>query len=335
MKINEIYIEIGYQCNGKCDYCFQTRNKKDTKVASIEDNIDFIEQLYKKDLLTSTFSIMLYGGETFLYKDWVQSFLRGLAERKINVPIRITTNGVLLTKENIDFLIKYKLTPTISVDGGFLTFEEHRHFSISSKQLYHQIKDCVEICHQNNIYPTCQSTFTPNTIGKLFESYLFVRFLGFKRWWYELECLSEISYNKWTKMSLQIYRNQIDQVLKANSIGPEIEILDLKQLLEKYKFGRFLINPHGNIVAGTIGIIHLDDSNNHFLTLGNIYDGIDFKKMEDISSYVDSPVSFKRDECEKCHLKYFCTLTENHLGEIQDITNCKWWKILSEAYNGR
>lgn len=338
--INDVIFEVGYQCNGKCGYCFQKARKHQTEILSISKAVSFIKYLKDYGKIEDNFSIMVIGGETLLYMDWIRNFIDKMISENLHYPIRITTNGALLDENLIKELIELKINPTISIDGGFLTQEQNRGSLLASEKIFEQIKNYVGEVKKHNLFSLCQSTFTPYTIGRLFESYLFIRHLGFNRWWYELESLSQISADKWNNTALSIYKNQLRQVLKFQKLFPDFEIIDLDSLIQNSQGGinkkqtnRLNVDIYGNVTFSALGILRLNDEYEDFIKLGNISTGIDFDKMEKIQWCGNAPLSYPSKECRQCGLNGYCILEESLIGKLQDLTNCAWWKILWEVQN--
>lgn len=334
--INEITFEIGYKCNGNCTYCFQKNRKYQTEILSVDSAVSLIKKLEDESRLKPDFKVMLFGGESLLFLDWIKEFV---AKTEKKYPVKITTNGTLLTEEVIKDLISLKINPTISVDGGFLTQAENRGENLAEVEVFQRINNTIQLMRENNLSPLCQSTFTPSTVGRLFESYLFIRHLGFSQWWYELESISEIGANNWNDISFAIYRNQIQEVLKFQKIQPSFRLLNLEFLIEnnkkdKKQVNRLYVDVNGNITYSAIGILRLDNENMNIIKLGNIEQGIDFQKIKKMPPIANAPVNPLSEKCNRCSISEFCILDEGIIGKIQDKTNCAWWKILGEEYYG-
>lgn len=116
---------IDYRCNLKCNHCFKTsleqdETKEDTRRLSIRDYKRIATECM--DLGAVNFSFQ--GGELFLYKDWEKIILACEPWKNI---ISVTTNGTMLTDENLDRLKKTGVDIlTISLDSAIP--EEHDRF---------------------------------------------------------------------------------------------------------------------------------------------------------------------------------------------------------------
>ena len=100
-------------CNLNCRHCYMEAPSGRYGDPSFEDSVRMIGEFERANVL----QVSLTGGEPFLRND-LQDIMLELASRKINV-IRIYTNGVLLTKENLDQISSMGFRPSfqISFDG--------------------------------------------------------------------------------------------------------------------------------------------------------------------------------------------------------------------------
>lgn len=204
--INNLTIEFGYKCNSHCTYCYQNPHKGEKFEQNIDKVVSFLLFLQKKEVLADNFSLMLYGGESTLYLNQIEELRKKIKENGLNIPIFITTNGILL-KEEGDRIIGLNLHPTISIDGGPNIQRICR--GDIPKNYYPVIADFIEKAHKKDIVVTCQSTITPLTVSNLFETFLLATSLKFDKWWFELECLSEIGKNQWNEVMYRQYKKQI------------------------------------------------------------------------------------------------------------------------------
>ncbi|RXJ93843.1 hypothetical protein CRV00_09235 [Malaciobacter molluscorum] len=126
MKNNEIYIKhqeltekiyfsenmlpsryvlvLSNLCNLKCPFCYQEKKYSPTNMSK-EQWIHLIKQFPSYSRVTLT------GGEPFLFKGFKEVF-KEVAQR---FDCNIISNGVLLTKELIDFLLSFKNFKTLSI----------------------------------------------------------------------------------------------------------------------------------------------------------------------------------------------------------------------------
>ena len=343
MKLKNFTIELGYKCNSDCDYCFQKQYKiKNTELAD-KDIINLFINIKTQNLLENKITIMFFGGESLIYLKKIKEILNELSKNQIEVQPLITTNGILLTDNIINELIELNIYPTISLDGAPLTQLTHRkNGNVSNKEYYTQIKKYVNKCKLKKIPTLCQSTITPMTIGKLTETFLTVSQLGFDAWWYELEQLSDLGHNQWNNIVLNHYRKQIKQILELEKISnteilPKTCIINYLNNIKDERINLY-INAKGDIHFSTRLINRLNSNTAQYFDLFNIKN-FDIENLKKKIDYI-LPFSYRttyvyHKDCDKCLMNKFCILEDipkplQEIQQLQDNTNCAFWKILSE-----
>ena len=107
-----IFYDITYGCNLRCIHCFTESGEEADEELTLEEKKKFIDQC----VCLGVGRISIAGGEPLFCKD-LFPFLEYCKEKELGVSI--TTNGTLLTKENIQKLNQYSLkTITVSLDGA-------------------------------------------------------------------------------------------------------------------------------------------------------------------------------------------------------------------------
>lgn len=116
---------IDYRCNLKCDHCFKTSLEKDeTKGDSGRLTVKDYERIAGECMALGAVNFSFQGGELFLYENW-EKVIKACKPGK-NV-ISVTTNGTMLTEENLNRLKRIGVDIlTISLDSAIP--EEHDRF---------------------------------------------------------------------------------------------------------------------------------------------------------------------------------------------------------------
>lgn len=92
--MNKVYFILGQKCNRSCSFCYMRYSNDISSSIEVLNNI--------KD---SIYHLIIIGGEPLLYYDKLIEII----ENSKNVEeITITTNGDLLTKDNVTQLLSYK-----------------------------------------------------------------------------------------------------------------------------------------------------------------------------------------------------------------------------------
>lgn len=117
-----LIIELTEECNFRCKYCIfdednkQERNHSEKKL-SIDCAKSNIEQFYSRTDKKEAY-VIFYGGEPLLEFKMLQELVEhGNKISNKNFKYSLTTNGVLLTKQKIDFLVENNFIVTVSIDG--------------------------------------------------------------------------------------------------------------------------------------------------------------------------------------------------------------------------
>lgn len=116
---------IDYRCNLKCNHCFKTSLEKDeAREDTLRLTIKDYERIARECMALGAVNFSFQGGELFLYKDW-EKIIKACKPYK-NV-ISVTTNGTMLTDENLNRLKKTGVDIlTVSLDSALP--EEHDRF---------------------------------------------------------------------------------------------------------------------------------------------------------------------------------------------------------------
>ena len=109
-------IQLGLSCNYACTYCSQAFQIADATVSKLADVENFLIQL-DGWIAQAPEKIELWGGEPFLYWAKIKLLIPALAERFPAARFSIVTNGSLLSREKIDFIVAHDIAITISHDG--------------------------------------------------------------------------------------------------------------------------------------------------------------------------------------------------------------------------
>lgn len=117
-----VYIKLGYDCNGKCVYCAQKGHEKE----NLKYNPDIVGYVAKlsavpRKCASDKLKVVFYGGEPLIYFNIMKKIIRGLYGHedfvKDNVLLIVMSNGVLLSKEIVDFLNFYSVFFCLGFDA--------------------------------------------------------------------------------------------------------------------------------------------------------------------------------------------------------------------------
>ena len=135
--ITQLLVKVATRCNIDCSYCYWFRD------AAVYDKPKLMNDLVLQQLLQRIeqhvtrhslvdFPIVLHGGEPLLWG--VENFHRfaeaceGISSRtSCEIPIAVTTNGVLIDDEWLDCFETRNISVAISLDGPAHIHDLHRH----------------------------------------------------------------------------------------------------------------------------------------------------------------------------------------------------------------
>ncbi len=127
---HQLILEVTSQCNFRCKYCCYSDHyeythgytnevmDENTARAAIDLFFNNFENAQKSNPLQDPY-IGFYGGEPLLNRELIRYAVNYIEEKysKFHPKYNMTTNGYLLTKEDMDFLVKHDFAVLVSLDG--------------------------------------------------------------------------------------------------------------------------------------------------------------------------------------------------------------------------
>lgn len=174
-------INVTDNCNLRCPYCFTEHNTRVIDLGTMKSAIMFILREYDKKGHKSdrTPAFNFFGGEPMLHFNdiikptvlWTEE--SGLRE-KYKISFGMTTNGTLLTEENLKWLKIHNISILLSIDGDKPTQDSQRptaNGQSSFDLIYKNIPNILKY------YPsvTFRSAVEPFNADKILDNYLFAR----------------------------------------------------------------------------------------------------------------------------------------------------------------
>ncbi len=121
--IKAMCLNIAHDCNLRCEYCFASTGDfgKGRKLMTFETGKKAIDFLIEKSLDRETLELDFFGGEPLMNFDVVKQIVEYARSREKECGKKfrftITTNGMLLTDDKIDFINKEMSNVVLSIDG--------------------------------------------------------------------------------------------------------------------------------------------------------------------------------------------------------------------------
>lgn len=139
-KLNIVYIAITNRCNLNCIHCTAKSNINEIDTLSLKEIYAIIDQICD----VNPRIINITGGEPLIRKDILQ--ILNYIRNKYSGYIVLSTNGILINKNNIDFIISNVDEVSISLDG----YNQESVEKIRGKGAYTKVIDTIELLHKKD-----------------------------------------------------------------------------------------------------------------------------------------------------------------------------------------
>jgi len=318
--IKAMCLHVAHTCNLNCSYCFASQGKYqgDRAVMSYEVGKRAFDFLIEKSGTRRNLEVDFFGGEPLMNWDVVKrlvEYARKIEkEHNKNFRFTLTTNGVLIDDEVIDFLNKEMSNVVLSLDGRR---EVHDHFrrdyagNGSYDKIVPKFKRLVEARGGKNYY--VRGTYTHNNTD-FTEDILHMADLGFTELSMEpVVCPPNDPYAL-TEEDLpklfEQYERLATEMIKRKKEGRGFTfyhyMLDLKNGPCIYKritgcgsgTEYVSVTPWGELYP-----CHQFVGDEKY-SLGNIWDGITNTAVQD---EFRSCNAYAREECRDCWAKLYCS----------------------------
>ena len=299
-------LEVVNKCNLNCTYCYLGEKKNsymsmDTAQKAVEIGIHEAKKQYDKTLI-----VYFIGGEPLLAFDIIKEIVFYVKARCtkncLNYIFSITTNGVLITKDIVNFFIENKFQIKISLDGEMKIHDLNRK-DYSGKGSFNVIVDNLNLLNNYQVYTEKPISFahvvTQNNYKYFSESYQYLLDLG---------CVSIETgidhYCEWRQEELEELRNQIVKVfyIYKNHIQKTQKWLNWN-ILEKHLKLYIVKCDFYACKAGINKIFVASDGNIYtcvelpeFL-IGNVQNGLVVSRIREIA-YTRDIVNEKCNDCK-------------------------------------
>ncbi len=229
MKLSNLSFILTDDCNFRCSYCFQTKDKKYMNPASVEKAARFFYPY-----LDSKSSIIFFGGEPLLSFDNIQhavalfSQLNQVENKEISY--YLTTNGSLVTPAILHYFDQHKFDLMLSFDGFSQESARHPDSLDSCRRLIEAVKNYPGIHFSTN------SVFDHETVSTLSDSLQSIIEAGVT----EL-LLSLSSIQPWSEAQLHTLEEQLEK-LTAYMLDyyRQHRIIPVTAFQPRVKSGRFV-----------------------------------------------------------------------------------------------
>lgn len=351
---SQLLLIVTNKCNMRCVYCvysdmypqtIQYEDKQmsfDVAVKAIEQYMK-LYQIRERRGLNKNPVINFYGGEPLLNYELIKKVVDHSSKNFMyEFDYYITTNGLLLEDDIIEFFIKNDFRITISLDGDSENHDRNRlthdgrttHSKILEKvKRYFTLRENAQSSKSAISFNACFDIYTsPTNMLKFFEKdpllkdkAIFVfyseiipygtEYYNYCKGLYEKGVIPNSS-NTWNKELKQIQSNFLKDLIDNNEISPYLKSL----FTNFYFYGNRRIGGHGalnnscipgsKIAVNAEGDFFLCERVCEKLPIGNINKGLMWEKVETI---LEQFVKVLNENCLKCNVSKMCQLCFMHL----------------------
>lgn len=178
-RLIDLFWECTLTCNAKCKHCGSSAEKKQYDGELTTEEIKSAFKQIANDMDASKILINVTGGEPLVRKDLCE--VMEYATNELGFHWGMTTNGILLTEENIEKLRKANMeTISISIDGIEETHNKFRGVPNSYQIIINNIKNLKKAGYVKHIQVT--TVFHKENINQMEELYQIMLGLGLDSW---------------------------------------------------------------------------------------------------------------------------------------------------------
>lgn len=318
--VKAMCLHVAHDCNLRCSYCFASQGdfKGDRSFMSLEVGKKALEFLVENSGTRRNLEVDFFGGEPLMNFDLVKKLVgygRSL-EKEYNKNFRftITTNGVLLDEEKIDYINENMDNVVLSLDGR-KEVNDHMRKTVSGQGSYDIIvpkfKAMVDKRGDKDYY--IRGTFTSNNIDFSEDAIDFYN-QGFKKISIEPVVTSpDKDYalrEEHLQKVLEEYENFSKKYIEIKNKDKDFYffhfMIDLKQgpCIVKRAVGcgagseYMAVTPEGDLYP-----CHQFVGEEEF-KIGNVFEGVFNTELRDTFKKANV---YNKEECRSCWARFYCS----------------------------
>ncbi|MCL2547876.1 MAG: SPASM domain-containing protein [Symbiobacteriaceae bacterium] len=309
--INGFTLNVAQKCQLQCKYCYaESGSYGDDELPSLMDSavgrkaIDFILALDDPEIGDYFFSF--FGGEPLLNWSLIKELVIYAKENaKLigkTVSFSITTNGILLGEEHVDFLVEHDISVLISIDGDEVLHNRLRPHVDRTVNSYQKTREAIKRLRKVRARLSGRATVT----AMCYDPWLIRKYL-------EEAGITDVN------MQLVSSEHGSNTALAPNELRYYVEQLS-KMILDDNPSNRFSLRrisnrnacmPYGcNFSVGTLAVdsigriyaCHRLTGNREFM-VGSVYEGLDRDKLQVIFNNANAN---NMHGCRSCWARNIC-----------------------------
>lgn len=358
VTITDLILIVANDCNLRCRYCFADHGlyKGSRQLMGLElgkKTVDFFIREIKHHFPNiQGATIGFYGGEPLLNYKLITKlvpYAREMAEnRKIKIRFHITTNGILLNEEIIEYLDNNNFSMELSLDGPRDVHDGNRCFMDGTgtfTKIFENVLKIAELPLRKKTALRAVVCGNGNTLLDQYEFLAKIAEMGFLELSIEPDFLvtdthdqlHEDLFKTFKKNHIDILKDYLKSIHSGKLFKYESTYSIARELYEGKKkifkcrpgVSRIAVDSKGNILACPIGA-DLPQT-----LLGNISSGI---SMERQKVWDDSTLAVTNEKCKECWAKNLCggncrVISLKRFQNIRepDPVTCEYYKISIEC----
>lgn len=334
-RLHTLFLGVTEDCNMRCRYCFVQHNPARMSLDTAMKALYFL--IAQKDPNSKrNLNITFFGGEPTLEWDSVivPVVKRGRELTDNKMSFNITSNGILLNRERLEFMKENNMSLLFSFDGDEETQNYNRPMK-GGQPSFPLLKDKVKLILEYFPQMTFRATVYAPTVHLMGHNFEYAVSEGYKNFFFAPDSYGSIE--DWTEKVFETYTNQLytiaDYVIKECKKGKYINISPISKAYKTHLTGKVNYNSSnirnipglgrcgvgGNgsaIVAPNQKIYTCQEVFTNYekrdaFLIGTLDTGIDTQKVRQIWEQMDftklrDSEGYYGKNCEKCALVGQC-----------------------------
>lgn len=234
-KLKKLLLIITRRCNLRCSYCEVFKSNNDMDLTTLERSVSLISSLATNKKYKPVISLTFFGGEPLLRFDLIKKAVLKL-KKFDNIHFFIFTNGTLLDKIDLNFILKHRIKLFISIDGDYETQIVYRK-DITRKFYNYFINKILSKLKSMGIDYCAEMTISPLTAKDLSKNFFYLVNLGFKEinivptisTLTKNDCFSSFRWDKNSLLKFEIELTKVNEMFcKFLKSGKNIKLRNLE-----------------------------------------------------------------------------------------------------------
>ncbi|REH79068.1 radical SAM/SPASM domain-containing protein [Staphylococcus felis] len=295
---------ITEDCNLRCKYCYVSKTAKYFDTKNIDITFQFITQLIETSS-EKFLNVNFHGGEPTLNFSLIEGIVDKFKILKkqfdLNIRYYITTNGTIMNKTILNFMIENNFNISLSVDGTKDIHDANRIYS-NGMGSFDNTMGTLNLFKERNYHIRIRMTITPQTVNNLFNNYKYFYEMGYLG----ITAIPDTTTSEWDQASVKKYEIEMNKISKYLYNKSEIDFNNHIHNLSICVFKKlevcdggintFHISAHGDIYPCALVV------GQKKFNIGNVNDGLKYYKIKGFSK----EYSINNQQCQKCSLMQFC-----------------------------